>query len=237
MKVMRIPHAVDPLGDGKSVLKIIDWLGDDRSVVRAARVSYSRDEVEMDHERDERLIYYLARHGHFTPFEHCVVTFHVKCPLFVARQWMRHRAASYNEVSLRYTELADECDFYTPDHLRPQGSSHNKQSSADTTMPSRVPGDMVKDVCKRAYKTYLELLELGVAREQARMVLPQNLYTRFYYTADLRNLAHFIRLRREKDAQWEIRRYAEEMERLIAALYPVSAEALLSPSAGGGDWR
>lgn len=213
----------DPLEDGKSRLSLVDWMGSDFTVVDAARVSYNRDE---EHDaftvRDERLLYYLASHGHTSPFEHCVITFMVKCPIFVARQWMRHRTFSYNELSRRYT--SEEIDFYIPSSWRAQ-DEENRQGSKDA-LETSVPSLWLKTLVDAAVEHYNDAIEIGVAREQARMFLPQNLYTRFYVTGNLHNWVHFIKLRDHEDAQWEIRRYAAGIREMLQELYPVSMEAL-----------
>lgn len=219
----------DVLGDGISDISIVDHMGNDHSVVRAARVSYAGDKEEWRGEPDKKLIRYMAEHDHGTPFEHTAITFHVACPLFVRGQWHRHRIGwSYNEISRRYT--SEDLDFYIPsvDEWRMQDKLWNKQSSS-----GYFPSERGRDFCLKArhavsehVKLYEQLLKEGVAREQARMLLPQNMYTRFYATCNLRSAAHFIGLRADEHAQEEIRKYADSMYTQLHELYPISMEAL-----------
>ncbi len=155
------------------------------------------------------------RNLHTSPFEKCVFEFHIKCPIFVARQWLRHRTASINETSARYSEMPDE--FYEPEFLRGQSASNRQGSSSDTIEfigdhPARA---LIRDHDTNAYELYQTLLKSGVAREQARMVLPVNLYTEFYWTMNLWNLFHFLHLRLDTHAQYEIRVFAEAIVSLI----------------------
>jgi len=216
-------HPLYVLGDGYGMVEAVDSLGSDDTVVRAARVSYANDEVEKDPEADTRLIRYLARNGHYTPFEHCVLTLHVVCPLFIARQWMRHRAFSYNEISRRYT--SEEIRFYIPKTWRRQAEDNRQASHGE--LATKVPTHLLFKHVDAAASLYEELLEIGVAREQARMVLPQNLYTRYYVTGDLRNWAHFVRLRIAPDAQYEMQLYAKAVRDILYWTFPRSAAALL----------
>jgi thymidylate synthase (FAD) len=235
---------VDVLNDGKSDLSIIDSMGKDMSVVRAARVSYAGDDQEWRGEKDEKLIRYMANHGHGTPFEHTSITFHVACPLFVRGQWHRHRIGwSYNEISRRYT--SDDIDFYFPstNDWRIQDTK-NKQSSEyelaryDHDAADELTFDAINLVWKQNYAFYLKALNAGVGREQARMFLTQNTYTRFYATCNLRSAAHFINLRADPHAQWEIRQYAQSMYDQLKELYPVSIKALcdLEPEPQPKPW-
>lgn len=201
-------------------VRLIDYMGNDKRIVDAARVSYQQGTTKVSSDRD--LIRYLLRHLHTTPFEKVRFEFHVKAPIFVARQWMRHRMGSFNEVSARYSVMPDE--FYVPDPVRKQSES-NKQGSSDETVdefkptPTANPIDVrlyLKEVTfANAYKDYKALLEAGVARELARCVLPTSLYTEFYWTVDLWNLMHFLRLRIDSHAQKEIQVYGQAILQLV----------------------
>lgn len=210
--------------DGQGFVELIDSIGDDKSIVNAARVSYSGDNEERPEARDRKLIRYLLKNHHTSPFEHVMFTFHVKAPIFVARQWMRHRTWSYNEISARYTELSD--GYYQPSGWRGQ-SSDNKQMS-DGMVPLWAQANAnhkyfeAMMACQLAYE---QMVEDGVSREMARMVLPVSTFTRFYATVDLHNLLHFIRLRDHEHAQEEIRVYAEAMSSLVSPYVPWTMNA------------
>ncbi|WPX98168.1 FAD-dependent thymidylate synthase [Candidatus Fokinia crypta] len=208
----------------KGFIRVIDYMGDDSSVVQAARVSYGKGTKKML--EDRALIRYLMRNRHTTPFEMCEIKFHVKLPIFIARQWMRHRTGSFNEYSARYSIL--DSDMYTPEDSVPcLQSSHNKQGRdiTDTSTLGVQMKDSAKENSERAYKLYEELLEKGVAREIARIVLPLNCYTQFYWKVNLNNLMHFIKLRIDKHAQYEIRQYAERLHHILQIWVPTSFEA------------
>lgn len=227
-----VDESYDPLGDGKSLVELTDHMGDDYSVVRAARVSYSGDTEKRPVADDERLIRYLAKHEHFSPFEHTSITFHVAAPLFVVRQWHRHRAFSYSEVSRRYT--AEDIRFYVPLEWRVQSES-NRQASGAVKDRSHtwLEDDRYLSVVQAAVEVYMWMVnERGIAREQARMVLPQSMYTRMYCTGNLRSFAHFYKLRADEHAQDEIRQYALAIGEILKELYPVSWPALTEYGAG-----
>ncbi len=210
-----------PLGDGISELKLLRVSGTELDVVNAARVSLAAHHDVFDGSRDAGLISYLARHNHSSPFEHVTMSFRVKAPIFVARQWMRHRWASYNEVSARYTEVADQ--YYTPKCWRKQSKSNRQVGD----LPFK-DDDLACDyeVCvEDAFETYRRLLAAGVCREQARAVLPVACYTEFYFSCNLLALVNFLRLRLAEDAQWEIRQYAEEIVEATKDLFPHSYKA------------
>jgi thymidylate synthase (FAD) len=214
----------DPLGDGISLVELVDHMGDDLSVVRAARVSTARDDRT---EGAEKLIRYMARHEHGTPFEHNAMTFRVKAPLFVIGQWHRHRVGwSYNQTSRRYTD--ENIEFYIPTVWRKQAET-NKQASAGEFADDKNYwfAEKLSDICEDAESKYKFLLEQGVAREMARMILPQNLYASMYATCNLRSLAHFHKLRAAPEAQLEIRRYAEVMGEIAGVLFPMAWAALV----------
>ncbi|MBM4174176.1 MAG: FAD-dependent thymidylate synthase [Ignavibacteria bacterium] len=209
----------------KGFVRLIDVMGDDASIVQAARVSYGSGTKKV-HE-DRGLIRYLLRHAHTTPFEMVEFKFHVKLPIFVARQWIRHRTANVNEYSGRYSEMKDE--FYTPSiqDIRPQSVS-NKQGRSDETLPDGM-AEQAADAFKKgqddAYAQYQEFLEQGIAREIARINLPVSNYTEWYWKIDLHNLFHFLRLRIDAHAQYEIRVFAEAIAELVKPFVPHAWEA------------
>jgi thymidylate synthase (FAD) len=202
-------------------VRLIDVMGDDARIVQAARVSYGDGTKSV--REDAALIDYLMRHRHTSPFEMVEFTFHIKAPIFVVRQWFRHRTASVNEISGRYSVLRDE--FYLPDpsELRAQ-SSKNKQVG-DGALPedaARAAARRIRDAQQGSYEVYEELLELGVAREMAREVLPVGLYTEFYWKQNLHNLLHFLRLRMDWHAQMEIRVYADAVAGFVRQAVPAT---------------
>ena len=194
-------------------------------IVASARVSYAGG-ASKGEEKDRKLITYLLKHDHTSPFEQAVFKFHVKCPIFVARQWFRHRIASYNEISYRYTEVKDE--FYIPTAWRAQDIK-NKQGSVSTPKLDHAALTAVYqsqiDSSKEAYN---KLLAAGVAREMARMVLPVGLYTEFYWTINARSLMNFIQLRADVHAQWEIQQFAEALADVFAEKMPWAWAAFLA---------
>lgn len=194
-------------------VRLVDVMGDDYRVLQSARVSTGGDAAKGD-KKDKALIRYLYKNKHLTPFEQVVTTWHVKAPIFTVRQWMRHRTQSFNEYSSRYSEMPDE--IYMPTQLFKQSNS-NHQGSGDelsTEETSDFFADM-NDIYREVFDFYDEMIETGVAKEQARMVLPVSQYTEFYTTVNLRNLFHFLALRLDNHAQFEIRMYAEAMLSLI----------------------
>lgn len=194
--------------NSQGVVELIDVMGDDYSVVNAARVSYGGDQAERPPEKDYKLLKYLLKNGHTSPFEHVTMTFHVKAPIYVARQWMRHRTWSYNEVSARYTKLED--GWHKPGLWRGQ-ANHNKQMSNGIAENQPHLKEVYDWTMKAAMHAYEELIENGVSREQARMVLPVSMFTRFYATTNLHNFLKFVSLRDHEHAQPEIREYAQAM--------------------------
>lgn len=194
-------------------LHLVDMMGDEARIVEAARVSFRKKGKRTD----AQLLRYLIRNKHTSPFEHVQFTFMVKCPIFVARQWMRHRTGKYNEISGRYSELPSE--FYMPEVLCRQDEK-NKQASGADHPESPALLAVMKNFCAAAFYAYEHLLTEGVSREQARMVLPLNTYTSFYFTMDLHNLMHFCNLRNHEHAQPEIRVYAAAIEGVIQEKFP-----------------
>lgn len=214
----------------KGELSLINFSGGDLSVVAAARVSNGvlYEGASKGRERDQKLINYLMRHRHFTPFEHSIFTFYVKCPLFVRSEWHRHRIASYNEISGRYVDYSEE--FYIPDRIRIPADD-NKQGSV--FIPDGPTADdfnfrgLVQEASADAFRRYEELKNIGVAKELARIVLPLNLYTQFYMTVNARSLMNFLSLRTAEDAQWEIRQYALAMRDIFEERMPMTHTAYI----------
>jgi thymidylate synthase (FAD) len=208
-------------------VRVVDYMGDDAAVVQAARVSYGRGTRKTS--EDEGLIRYLMRHYHSTPFEMCEIKYHVKLPIFVARQWIRHRTANVNEYSARYSIM--DKDFYlpAPEQMATQ-SSDNRQGRGevlDADTATRVLA-LLRDDAEQTYGHYEEMLDesgIGLARELARMNLTLNTYTQWYWKTDLHNLFHFLRLRADRHAQYEIRVYAEAMLETVKAWVPLSYNA------------
>jgi len=208
-------------------LRVIDYMGDDSAVVQAARVSYGRGTRKVS--EDAGLIRYLMRHRHSTPFEMCEIKFHVKLPVFVARQWIRHRMASVNEYSARYSILDREFYLPAPEQLAAQSRS-NRQGRDAVLAPEvaeQVLGLLRRDAdqCFEDYETLLDPEGVGLARELARMNLTLNTYTQWYWKIDLHNLMHFIALRADAHAQYEIRVYADIMRQILKAWVPATADA------------
>lgn len=218
------------------LLRVIDYMGDDSAIVQAARVSYGRGTKAVSN--DEGLIRYLMRHWHSTPFEMCEVKFHVKLPVFVARQWIRHRTANVNEYSARYSILDREFYIPAPEQLAAQSTVNNQGRGAMLSgeEAQRVL-DILRDDAMRSYDHYEGMLsqegQQGLARELARMNLPANIYTQWYWKTDLHNLFHFLRLRADAHAQYEIRVYAEAMCRIVADWVPLAYAAFEDYRLGG----
>ena len=208
----------------KGFVTLIDFMGSDLSAVNAARISFNKQKDVMDAD-DEKLIKYLVDHEHMSPFRHQYITFHVKAPIFVFRQWMKHRIASeFNEVSGRYVNLG-EVDFYVPDIFRGQ-HVQNKQGSEGIVNDNNHAQLLFSVACENSLKEYNKLIELGVCREQARCVLPLGIYSEVFWTVSLQAAAHFIRLRKDVHAQKEIQDYAFAVEQLLTDIYPVSLRYL-----------
>ncbi|SEI04747.1 FAD-dependent thymidylate synthase [Paracoccus alkenifer] len=218
------------------LIRVIDYMGDDSAIVQAARVSYGRGTKAVSN--DEGLIRYLMRHWHSTPFEMCEVKFHVKLPVFVARQWIRHRTANVNEYSARYSILDREFYIPAPEHLAAQ-SKVNNQGRGEVLAGAEAQRvlDLLREDSMRSYDHYEGMLsqdgQQGLARELARMNLPANIYTQWYWKTDLHNLFHFLRLRADAHAQYEIRAYAELMCRITADWVPLAYAAFEDYRLGG----
>ncbi len=219
-------------------IRVVDYMGDDTSVVQAARVSYGKGTKKVS--TDEGLIRYLMRHWHSTPFEMCEIKYHVKLPIFIARQWIRHRTANVNEYSARYSILDKEFYIPTSDHLAAQ-SSNNRQGRGEVLNGEQAKEvlNILKDDAERTYKNYETMLnekfdgsvidenKNGLARELARMNLTLNSYTQWYWKTDLLNLMNFLFLRADKHAQYEIRVYAEAMLDTLKKWVPITHAAFL----------
>jgi thymidylate synthase (FAD) len=209
-------------------VRLDDAMASDLSVVNGARVSFARHKAEMD-ESDEGLIRFLMRDRHGTPFEHNAFRFHVRTPLFVAREWFRHRVGSFNEFSMRYAKASDE--FYVPaaEDVRTQVGKPGAYTfePVDAELAEHTRAAQLAQY-QAAYATYLDLLERGVAKEIARNVLPVAIYTQFYWTVNARSLMNFVSLRNSETAQREIRRYAEAVEHFFAQKMPVTHAAFVA---------
>lgn len=218
-------------------VELVDALGTDLTVVNAARVSFGKRKTELS-DGDKKLIKYLAVHQHWSPFRHVQLQFHCKVPEFVARQWYKHVVGiayseaptvdhAWNEISLRYVD-ASEFEFYTPQGFRKQ-SEDNKQASMDELVED--PGETLlnryRNQCQSAFDLYEDMVLAGVAKEQARGVLPLNIYTEFYWTASLQAVVNFVKLRKHPGAQFEIREFADAIESLTNQVVPVSYGALM----------
>ena len=219
-------------------IRVVDYMGDDAAIVQAARVSYGRGTRRTS--EDQGLINYLMRHRHTTPFEMCEIKYHVKLPIFVARQWIRHRMANVNEYSGRYSILDNEFYLPAPEHLAAQATTNRQGRGTllDGAAAQHVL-DLLREDAQRAYRGYVELLNEdaagtpidpsrpGLAREIGRMNLSLNFYTQWYWKTDLHNLMHFLSLRADPHAQYEIRAYAEAMLGTLARWVPMTYAAFL----------
>ncbi len=213
---------IDPLHDGISSVELIRVSGSDLDIVNAARVSYGKMSTTVT-ERDHKLIKYLVEHNHTSPFEHNQLSFRIKAPLFVVRQWMRHRMNSYNEISYRYVKAPLE--FYIPIYWRYQDAT-NRQCSTGAFENKQLT-EAYKQSLELASNTYAHLLDQGVSREQARAVLPLCTYSEFIFTCNLHSLMHFMKLRMDPGAQHEIRAYAYALLELALPHFPVAL----------GEWK
>ena len=206
-------------------IRLVDYMGGDSRIVQSARVSYGKGTKSV--REDEALIDYLMRHQHTSPFEQVVLTFHCKMPIFIARQWIRHRAARVNEISGRYSVMEDE--FYLPEETAIQYQNKDNRQGRD---PQEVPVHLRQKVLnilakgqQVAYDDYQKMLADDIARELARINLPLSLYTQWYWQIDLHNLFHFLELRMDEPAQWEIRQYANVIADITRAVAPLAFRA------------
>ena len=241
----RVLYEAIPILD-HGFIRVVDYMGNDTSIVQAARVSYGKGTKKVS--TDSGLIKYLMRHWHSTPFEMCEIKYHVKLPIFIARQWIRHRTANVNEYSARYSILDKE--FYLPEteNLATQSQS-NRQGRGDVLQGDQAKKvlDLLKSDAEQTYNNYEMMLnerydgsvinekEVGLARELARMNLTLNTYTQWYWKTDLLNLMNFLRLRADHHAQYEIRVYAEAMLDTLKKWVPITYEAFMDYRVGGTE--
>lgn len=236
-----MPENAIPLFNNQGFIALIDKMGSDKTVVNSARVSFSKKINEIDPEKDSKLIDFLAEHQHYSPFRHCQLQFHLKAPEMLMRQAYKHvvgiewtsmptKDHAWNEISGRYVVYED---FYEPEMFRPQ-SENNKQASEDGDLSNTTLREFdisVKEAYKSALdyckKIYSALLEAGVAKEQARLVLPFSTFTEVYWTCSLQAAVHFVKLREHSGAQWEIRNLANAMKELIHQAFPLSYNSLI----------
>ena len=227
-------------------VRVVDYMGDDTSIVQAARVSYGKGTKKVS--TDSGLIKYLMRHWHSTPFEMCEIKYHVKLPIFIARQWIRHRTANVNEYSARYSILDKEFYLPAPENLATQ-SQNNRQGRGDILEGDQAIKvlDLLKGDAEQTYNNYETMLNerydgsvinedgVGLARELARMNLTLNTYTQWYWKTDLLNLMNFLRLRADSHAQYEIRAYADVMLDTVKKWVPITYEAFIDYRVGGTE--
>ncbi len=227
-------------------VRVVDYMGNDTSIVQAARVSYGKGTKKVN--TDAGLIKYLMRHWHSTPFEMCEIKYHIKLPIFIARQWIRHRTANVNEYSARYSILDKEFYLPTSENLASQ-SQNNRQGRGDVLKGDQAKKvlDLLKSDAERTYSNYEEMLnerydgtvidenKIGLARELARMNLTLNTYTQWYWKTDLLNLMNFLRLRADHHAQYEIRTYADAMLETLKKWVPITYEAFMDYRVGGTE--
>ena len=213
------------VGGSPGFVRLVNTMGSDLDIVRSARVSYNADWREGDEQKDAKLIHYLWKNKHTSPFECVQFTFEVKAPIFVFRQWHRHRTWSYNEISARYTEL-DE-GFYIPDEdqITTQSSSNKQMRTVEKHPHAGIFRSTMTRINEGAQQDYKDMIACGCPRELARTVLPVATYSRMFATVDLKNLFHFLELRMHEHAQYEIRVYAEAMLKHITAIVPIAVEA------------
>jgi len=227
-------------------IRVVDYMGDDTSIVQAARVSYGKGTKKVS--TDSGLIKYLMRHWHSTPFEMCEIKYHIKLPIFIARQWIRHRTANVNEYSARYSILDKEFYLPEPEHLATQ-SQNNRQGRGEILEGDQAKRvlELLKGDAEQAYNNYETMLNerydgsvinedgVGLARELARMNLTLNTYTQWYWKTDLLNLMNFLRLRADSHAQYEIRTYADAMLDTVKKWVPITYEAFMDYRVGGTE--
>lgn len=224
-------------------IELVQHMGDDVTVVNSARVSFGVQKQEID-DKDKKLINYLVKHKHTSTLEHNIATFRIKVPLFVRSQHHRHRTWSYNEISRRYTE--SNMSFYLPDSFRTQHKSNRQASNIEEKinpqmdaypqhLESRSCSEVLLHHCGISMRIFEEMIEKGVAKEQARMILPQNLYTEYYATANLNNILKFISLRDHEGAQWEIQVLAQKMQDIVLDLWPITVESYMKSKNQKGE--
>ena len=216
-------------------IELVQHMGEDITIVNSARVSFGVEKSFLD-EKDKKLINYLINHQHTSTLEHNIATFRIKVPLFVRSQHHRHRTWSYNEISRRYTDV--NMQFYIPESYRTQHKSNRQASNIENQinpqmdsypilLESRLCNEAIEYHVQNSVKLYDDMIKKGIAREQARMILPQNLYTEYYATANLNNILKFIKLRTHEGAQWEIQVLADKMLTIIKELWPITVESYI----------
>lgn len=221
-----LAEPIQCLGDGIGCVQLRQYMGDDQMVLDAAAVSFNRASEPVSEERMKGLIRFMMDNKHGSVFEHCVITFVITAPLFVIREWHRHRTQSYNEWSGRYSKLDPQ--FYIPSFIRHQvgkPGAYTFEPIAEDETEYMLTRREIQLRSEAAYKSYEDMLGMGIAKEQARLVLPVNLYSKFYATANLRNWMKFLELRNSEHAMYEIRMYAEAIEEMLLALYPETIAA------------
>lgn len=217
-------------------IELVQHMGEDITIVNSARVSFGVEKKSLD-DKDKKLIDYLVKHKHTSTLEHNIATFRIKVPLFIRSQHHRHRTWSYNEISRRYTDV--NMEFYIPSSYRTQHKSNRQASnfkdqinpqmdSYPILLESRLCNEAVEYHTQASIGLYEDMINKGVAREQARMILPQNLYTEYYATANLNNILKFIELRTHEGAQWEIQKLAEGMFSIVKDLWPITCDAYIN---------
>ena len=224
-------RSIDVYGDGIGRVDLVDHMGTDLTIVNSARVSFGKHKEKLD-EKDKKLVKYLVEHRHTSTFEHNVVTLRFCVPLFVRSQHHRHRTWSYNEISRRYTDV--NIQFYEPEQFRTQHKSNRQASNADEVAnpvlytPVQKASEAVRAHHEQSMRLFNKMIDAGVCREQARGVLPQNMYTEYYGTVNLSNLLKFIDLRTHEGAQWEIQKVAEACLDIVEDLWPVAVSSYRS---------
>ncbi len=226
---------VELYSDGKGYVELVDMMGTDLTIVNSARVSFGKHKTSLD-QKDKKLIKYLVEHKHTSTFEHNLITYRLSVPLFVRSQHMRHRTWSYNEISRRYTDV--DISFYEPTSFRTQHKSNRQASNTDDLINPLInirniddgnsASYLIRDHHKKSLKLYDDLIKNGVCREQARGVLPQNMYTEYYATVNLNNLLKFVNLRIHAGAQWEIQQLAHAMLKIANNAWPVAVGAFMA---------
>jgi thymidylate synthase (FAD) len=214
-------------------IKLVDYMGNDVTIVAAARHSYGKSADENDVESNTKLINFLMKHGHTSPFEQPALVFEVRAPLFVFREWHRHRMAKLNEASGRYMELPEL--FYVPSPERVQAQSKTNKQGSGEVLPEKAVNFFRRSVqmeTQAAFAEYRYALSLGVAKELARIILPLNTYSVMVWQSDLSNLLKFLKLRTHETAQWEIRQYASAIERVVEQAFPITYKAWLQHQSG-----
>jgi len=217
-------------------IELVQYMGEDITVVNSARVSFGVHKDTMD-DKDKKLVNYLIKHRHTSTLEHNIATFRIKVPLFVRSQHHRHRTWSYNEISRRYTDA--DMEFYTPESFRTQHSSNRQASNINEKinpqmaayplgLESRLCNEAVEYHIQQSISLFEDMIKKGIAREQARMVLPQNLYTEYYATANLNNILKFISLRTHEGAQQEIQMLALKMQEIIKEIWPITIDSFIN---------